>query len=83
MKTNIKVMVGGSRIMNEFVVSINGSVKRIKIIDAKSIEVDNVRLNYSYHELDSTTKLFLRLKTSFMKHLILKKVDDELSAFNK
>ena len=64
--------------MNEFVVSINGSVKRIKIIDDKSIEVDNVRLNYSYHEIDNR-KSVLKIENTFYETSYTKKVDDELA----
>ncbi len=71
-------MVGGSRIMNDFVVRINGSVKKVKIIDSQYIEVDNVRLNYSFSELESN-KIILRVENKFYETSYSKKMDDELS----
>ena len=71
-------MAGGSRIMNEFVVNINGSSRRIKIIDAQHVEVDDVRLNYSYHELDGR-KIILKIENKFYETSYSNKVDDELS----
>ncbi|MCK7524346.1 MAG: hypothetical protein MZV64_45285 [Ignavibacteriales bacterium] len=39
--SSVKIITGGSRIMNEFIVRINGSSKQIKILDDNFVEVDN------------------------------------------
>jgi biotin carboxyl carrier protein len=61
--------------MNEFIISINGSSKQVKIIDDNFVEVDNVRLNYSLTELNGS-KFILRIENKFYESALWKKNDD-------
>ena len=64
--------------MNEFVVRIKSSAKQIKIIDSQYIEVDNVRLSYSFSELDGSI-IILKVENKFYETSYAKKADNELS----
>lgn len=64
--------------MNEFVVRLNGSTKKVKIIDDKTIEVDNVKYNYSFIELNNFRYL-LKLNNKFYETSYWKNSEEELS----
>ena len=57
-------MVGGNRIMNEFIVRINGNSKQIKILDDNFVEVDNVKFSYALTELDHS-KFILKINNKY------------------
>jgi biotin carboxyl carrier protein len=71
-------MVGGSKIMNEFLVRINDSIRQVKIIDQQNIEVDDKRLNYSFTELDGG-KIILKIENKFYEASYSKREDGEFS----
>lgn len=64
--------------MNEFVVRLNGSTKQVKLIDEKSIEVDDVKYNYSFVKLNDSRHL-LKLNNKLFETSFWKNSEEELS----
>ncbi|HCY77575.1 MAG TPA: hypothetical protein DHV28_16795 [Ignavibacteriales bacterium] len=64
--------------MNEFVVRLNGSIKLVRLIDEKSIEVENVKYNYSFIKLNDSRHL-LKLNNKFYETSFWKNSEEELS----
>ena len=64
--------------MNEFIVRLNGGIRQVNLIDEKSVEVDNVKYNYSFIEL-SDSRYLLKLNNKFYETSFWKSSEEELS----
>jgi biotin carboxyl carrier protein len=71
--------------MNEFVVRINGSLKKVKIVDVNIVEIDNVQMNYAITELNPS-KYILKINNKIYETSLWKRSDSEdsilISNFN-
>ena len=69
---------GGNRIMNDYIVRINGNQKSLKIIDDNFIEIDDEKVEYKFYELNHS-KFILKIKNKVYGASFLKNSGDDLS----
>ena len=64
--------------MNEYIVSINGKQKSLKIVDDNFIEIEDVKVEYKFSELNHS-KFILKINNKVYEASFLKNSGDELS----
>lgn len=71
-------MVGGNRIMNEFIVKLLSKEKKINIIDNQLAEIDNTKVSYKITELNDSEYL-IQIDNKIFEIKLLKRKDDDLT----
>lgn len=71
-------MVGGNRIMNDFIVKMIGGQKKVNLIDGQFAKIENNKIRYKLIEI-TDSEFILQLDNKLFEIILLKRNGDDLT----